>query len=116
MSSKKRSRRGWARSYAVELQYWDGGVAWRGVCGGLGAGDEAITSPLTFAATANCVLYQGATPVFAELRGHAESRSGAGANRITPRTKAMLPVDYAGHPADLEAMLRNRGAPWTDRD
>ena len=41
---------------------------------GLKAGDEAITTPMTFAATANCVLYQGATPVFADVsRRHAQS-------------------------------------------
>jgi perosamine synthetase len=73
---------------------------------GLGAGDEAITSPLTFAATANCVLYQGAKPVFADvtpdtLNLDPERVRGS----VTSKTKALLPVDYAGHPADLDAML-----------
>ena len=73
---------------------------------GLKPGDEAITTPLTFAATANCVLYQGATPVFADvcidtLNVDPEQV----AKRITPRTRAILPVDYAGHPADLDAIL-----------
>lgn len=72
---------------------------------GLGAGDEAITSPLTFAATANCVLYQGAKPVFADVLADTLTIDPNEILRgITPRTKAILPVDYAGHPADLETI------------
>ena len=70
-------------------------------------GDEAITSPLTFAATANCVLYQGATPVFADvLEDTLNLDPELVATRITTRTKAILPVDYAGHPADLDSILQ----------
>jgi perosamine synthetase len=73
---------------------------------GIAAGGEAITSPLTFAATANCILYQGGKPVFADV--HSDTLN-LDASRIealiTPRTKAILPVDYAGHPADLDAFL-----------
>ena len=73
---------------------------------GLKPGDEAITSPLTFAATANCVLYQGATPVFADVSADTLNLDPEQvALRITPRTRALLPVDYAGHPADMDAML-----------
>src|SRR5438309_817073 len=73
---------------------------------GLGPGDEAITSPLTFAATANCVLYQGADPVFADVREDTLNiNPELAADRITSRTKAILPVDYAGHPADLDFLL-----------
>jgi UDP-4-amino-4,6-dideoxy-N-acetyl-beta-L-altrosamine transaminase len=69
-------------------------------------GDEAITTPMTFAATANCVLYQGATPVFADVSTDTLNLDPEKvAARITPRTRAVLPVDYAGHPADLDAML-----------
>ncbi len=72
---------------------------------GLGPGDEAITTPLTFCATANAVLYQGATPVFADVsRDTLTLDPGEMERRLTPRTKALLPVDYAGHPADLDAM------------
>jgi perosamine synthetase len=74
---------------------------------GLQAGDEAITSPLTFAATANCVLYQGATPVFADvLEDTLNVDPDLAAARITARTKAILPVDYAGHPVDLDSILQ----------
>src|SRR6202167_3498132 len=72
---------------------------------GLKPGDEAITTPMTFAATANCVLYQGATPVFADVSPDTLNLDPQQvAARITARTRALLPVDYAGHPADLDAM------------
>lgn len=73
---------------------------------GLGPGDEAITSPLTFCATANSVLYQGATPVFADVSPETLTLNPALVeNKITSRTKALLPVDFAGHPADLDGIL-----------
>src|ERR1039458_4603832 len=73
---------------------------------GLKPGDEAITTPMTFAATANCVLYQGATPVFADVSADTLNLDPEKvAARITPRTRAIIPVDYAGHPADLDAIL-----------
>jgi len=73
---------------------------------GLKPGDEALTTPMTFAATANCVLYQGATPVFADVSPDTLNLDPQQvAARITARTRALLPVDYAGHPADLDAIL-----------
>ncbi|HTC55082.1 MAG TPA: UDP-4-amino-4,6-dideoxy-N-acetyl-beta-L-altrosamine transaminase [Candidatus Sulfotelmatobacter sp.] len=73
---------------------------------GLKPGDEAITTPMTFAATANCVLYQGAMPVFADVCPDTLNLDPEKiVARITPRTRAMLPVDYAGHPADLDAIM-----------
>lgn len=69
-------------------------------------GDKAITTPMTFCATANCVLYQGATPVFADICPDTLNIDpDEVAHRISQRTKAILPVDYAGHPADLSAIL-----------
>ena len=70
---------------------------------GLKPGDEAITTPMTFCATANCVLYEGATPVFADvcpdtLNINPEQIKA----RITEKTRVIIPVDYAGHPADLD--------------
>ncbi|HEX3819009.1 MAG TPA: UDP-4-amino-4,6-dideoxy-N-acetyl-beta-L-altrosamine transaminase [Candidatus Sulfotelmatobacter sp.] len=74
---------------------------------GLKPGDEAITSPLTFAATANCILYQGATPVFADVSRDTLNLDPEQVGRkITPRTRAILPVDYAGNPADLDAIRK----------
>jgi len=73
---------------------------------GLKADDEAIASPLTFVATANCVLYQGAVPIFADVsRDTLNLDPEQAAARITSRTRAILPVDYAGHPADLAPIL-----------
>jgi dTDP-4-amino-4,6-dideoxygalactose transaminase len=72
---------------------------------GLKPGDEAITTPMTFAATANCVLYQGAIPVFADVCPDTLNLDPEEVDtHVTPRTKAVLPVDYAGHPADMNAM------------
>jgi perosamine synthetase len=72
----------------------------------LKAGDEAITTPQTFAATANCVLYQGATPVFADVSADTLNLDPAEVTKkISPKTRAILPVDYAGHPADLTAIV-----------
>lgn len=73
---------------------------------GIGPRDEVITTPLTFAATANCVLYQGGMPIFADVRSDTLTIDiSEVAHRLTNRTKAVLPVDYAGHPADLDELL-----------
>ncbi len=73
---------------------------------GLQPGDEAITSPLTFCATSNAVLYQGAVPVFADVRDDRLTIDVTAVEaRLTPKTRAILPVDYAGHPADLDALM-----------
>jgi len=73
---------------------------------GLGPGDEAITSPMTFCATANCILYQGAKPVFADVSGDTLNiDTNEIARKITRKTKAIIPVDYAGHPADLDEIF-----------
>ena len=73
---------------------------------GLKAGDEAVTTPMSFVATANCVLYQGATPVFADVsRDTLNLDPQQAAARVTSKTRAILTVDYAGHPSDLAAIL-----------
>jgi len=73
---------------------------------GLGPGDEAITTPLTFCATANAVLYQGATPLFADVDAETLTIDPSDvAQKITSRTRALLPVDFAGHPAALDALV-----------
>jgi perosamine synthetase len=72
---------------------------------GLGPGDEAITTPMTFAATANAVLYVGAEPRFADVDpGTLLIEADRVKAAITPRTRALLPVDYAGQPADYPAL------------
>jgi perosamine synthetase len=73
---------------------------------GIGAGDEAITTPLTFAATANCILYQNGTPVFADVAADTLTLDPERVSSlVSRRTKALLPVDYAGHPADIDAFI-----------
>jgi perosamine synthetase len=92
--------------YAVSFSSGTAALHGAAFAAGLGPGDEAITSPLTFAATANCVLYQGANPIFADVREDTLTIDPRFvADRITPRTRALLPVDYAGHPADLDPLL-----------
>jgi UDP-4-amino-4,6-dideoxy-N-acetyl-beta-L-altrosamine transaminase len=72
---------------------------------GLGPGDEVIVPPLTFAATANAVLYAGATPVFADVDPATLLLDpDAVAAAIGPRTRAIAAVDYAGQPCDYAAL------------
>lgn len=73
---------------------------------GLGSGDEVITSPITFAATANAALFLGARPVFADVRRDTINVNPEEMERlITARTRVLAPVDFAGHPADLDLIL-----------
>jgi perosamine synthetase len=72
---------------------------------GLGPGDEAITTPMTFCATANCIVYQGAKPVFADVSPDTLNLDpGEVSRKILARTKAIIAVDYAGHPAALDEL------------
>jgi perosamine synthetase len=92
--------------YAVSFSSGTAALHGAAFAAGLKPGDEAITTPMTFAATANCVLYQGATPIFADVSADTLNLdSEKVAARITPRTRVIIPVDYAGHPADLDAIL-----------
>lgn len=71
----------------------------------IGPGDEVIVPTLTFAATANAVVYQGGTPVFADVnRETLLLDPSAVLERITPRTRAVVAVDYAGHPCDYDSL------------
>lgn len=71
---------------------------------GIGAGDEAIVPALTFVATANAALYLGARPVFADVDPKTGLMNPKDAEqKITSKTKAIVPVDYAGRPVDLAA-------------
>jgi len=73
---------------------------------GVGPGDEVITTPITWPATANVVVHTGATPVFVDVReGDLNIDPTRVAEAVTERTKAILPVDLAGQPADLDPIL-----------
>ena len=72
---------------------------------GLGVGDDIVTSPLTFAATANAALYLGATVRFVDVEPDTGNLDpGLVAEAIGERTRLVVPVDYAGHPADYDAL------------
>jgi dTDP-4-amino-4,6-dideoxygalactose transaminase len=73
---------------------------------GIGPGDEVITSPITWPSTANVVVHLGARPVFVDVREEDLTIDPELAKEaITPRTKAILPVDLAGQPSDLDPLV-----------
>ena len=80
---------------------------------GIGRGDEVITSTLTFAATANVIVHAGARPVLVDVEPDTLQLDPAAVERAaTKRTRAVIPVHYAGHPADLDAIgdiVKRRG-------
>jgi perosamine synthetase len=70
---------------------------------GLGPGDEAITSPISFAASANCFIFEGAVPVFADVDPRTLNLDPSALEAaITPRTKAVVAVDMFGYPCELD--------------
>lgn len=71
----------------------------------IGPGDEVIVPAMTFPATANCVVYQQGTPVFADVDPHTLLLGPEQVQaRLSPRTKAIIAVDYAGQPCDYAAL------------
>ncbi|HEX8744839.1 MAG TPA: DegT/DnrJ/EryC1/StrS family aminotransferase [Thermoleophilaceae bacterium] len=74
---------------------------------GIEAGDEVVTSPFSFVASANCVVYEGARPVFCDIdRRTLNVDPAAAAAAVTERTAGLLPVHIFGYPADLPALER----------
>ena len=73
---------------------------------GFGQGDEVITTPLTFAATANCLLYQGATPVFADIDPDTLCIDPEQIRRrVTSRTQGIIVMHYGGQPCDMDPIM-----------
>ena len=74
---------------------------------GIGAGDEVICPSLSFVATANCIRYTGATPVFADIRGVDDLCIDVEQieSLITDKTKAIIPMHYAGFPCDMDRIM-----------
>lgn len=92
--------------YAVAVSNGTAALHVACLAAGIGEGDEVITTPITFAASANCVLYCGGTPVFADIDPDTYNISPAELERkITSRTKAIIPVHYTGQPCDMDAIL-----------
>ena len=74
---------------------------------GIGPGDEVITTPMTFAASANCAVYCGATPVFADIDPETYNIDPESIRaHITPRTKAVVAVDYTGQAVKIKEIRR----------
>jgi len=73
---------------------------------GVGPGDEVITSPYSFVASANCAIYEGATPIFADIDPRTYNIDPAAVEAaITPRTKALVAVDIFGYPAEYDELI-----------
>ncbi|WP_394234924.1 UDP-4-amino-4,6-dideoxy-N-acetyl-beta-L-altrosamine transaminase [Niallia oryzisoli] len=92
--------------YAVAFS--NGTAALHGACfaAGIREGDEVITTPMTFAASANCVLYQNGKVVFADIDSKTYNIDpNEIEKKITGKTKAIIPVDFTGQPVELEKIL-----------
>lgn len=93
--------------YAVAVA--NGTAALHAACfaAGIGEEDEVITTPMTFAASANCALYMGAKPIFADIDPHTYNIDPKDIqNKITSRTKAIIPVHFTGQPCDMGPILK----------
>lgn len=91
--------------YAVAFS--NGTAALHGACfaAGISTGDEVITTPITFAASANCILYLGGRPIFADIDHKTYNINPQKIKElITDKTKAIITVDFTGQPADLNAI------------
>ena len=89
--------------YAVAVSSGTAGLHLLARSAGLGPGDEAITSPLSFASSANCFIFEGATPVFADVDPRTLNLDPAALEAaITERTKAVVAVDMFGYPCELD--------------
>ena len=93
--------------YAVAVSSGTAALHVACIAAGLKTGDEAITSPITFLATANSVLYTGARPVFADTSRELPNITPTEIRKkITARTKVILPVHFAGFPCDMEGIAK----------
>ena len=76
------------------------------IASGIGPGDEVITTPMTFCATVNAIIHAGATPVLADVDPVTMNLDPVQVDaRITPRTRAILPVHFAGRPCEMAALM-----------
>jgi len=92
--------------YALALNSCTAGLHLAMLAAGMGPGDEVITSPMTFAATANAIVHTGATPVFADIELPSMNIDPAQIERkITARTKAVIPVHLCGRPCNMQRIM-----------
>ncbi len=93
--------------YAIALNSCTAGLHLALEALGVGPGDEVITSPLTFVATANVIIHRGATPVFADIDKMSMNIDPyAIRKKITRRTKAVIPVHFAGRPCEMDEIIK----------
>ena len=91
--------------YAAAVSSGTTGLHLLCVAAGIGPGDEVITSPYSFAASANCFLYEGGTPVFADIDRRTLNLDPAAVEAaVTERTKAIVAVDIYGYPCELDEL------------
>ena len=91
--------------YAVAVSNGTAALHIAAMAAGFGPGDEVIVSPITFAASANCVLYCGAKPVFADIKDDTYNIDPACVEKlITPATKGIVAVDFTGQATELDAL------------
>lgn len=94
------------RSYAIGVNSCTAALHLALMVSGIGEGDEVITTPLTFCATSNVILHLGARPVFVDVRmDDYNIDPDRIQERITKKTRAILPVHLYGHPCEMEAIL-----------
>jgi len=92
--------------YAIAVS--NGTAALHAACyaAGIKEGDEVITTPMTFAASSNCILYQGGIPVFVDIDPKTYNiDTNEIFKKVTKKTKAIIPVDFTGQPANLEEII-----------
>lgn len=93
--------------YAVVVSNGTAALHIAAMAAGIGPGDEVIVSPITFAASANCVLYCGGTPVFADINPKTYNIDPASIRaRITDKTKAIVAVDFTGQAVELDEIRK----------
>jgi perosamine synthetase len=91
--------------YAAAVSSGTAGLHLLCVSAGIGRGDEVITSPYSFAASANCFIYEGGVPVFADVDPRTLNLDPAAVEAaVTPRTKAIVAVDIYGYPCELDPL------------
>ena len=92
--------------FAMALNSCTAGLHLAMVVSGLRLGDEVITTPLTFASTANAIIHTGATPVFVDVEKETMNIDPEKIEEvITPRTRAIIPVHFAGRPCNMDAIM-----------
>lgn len=92
--------------HALAVNSWTSGMHLGLIAAGIGPGDEVITTPMTFAASVNVILHSGATPVFVDASlPDMTIDVNQIEDKITPRTRAILPIHFAGRPCNMDAIM-----------